>query len=104
MKNLSLKPNFHDLIRLEKEVPTGKRRIHSQIVSDILNKCVNPQNKTNIMYGSNLSYKMLTEYLSELTDAGLLETSVFSEAKYFITTKGKEYLKKYRELQEIADL
>jgi len=87
-----------------KEVTQKKNRIHSQIVSEILDRCAEPQTKTSIMYRSNLSYNMLTNYLLELQNAGLIESTLSSKAKYVRSVKGQKYLKKYLELQEIADL
>ena len=81
-----------------------KKRTHLQIVSDILEKCIKPQNKTSIMYQSNLSYTMMTSYLLELQQAKLLEVSFYSEKEYAITARGREYLEKYRALQKIVDL
>ncbi len=56
------------------------------------------------MFGLMLSYKMLNNYLSELQHTELLQVLTFPETKYVTTAKGREYLKKYRELQNIADL
>ena len=90
--------------RLEKELVLRKHRTHLQIVTEVLDKCIKPQKKTSLMYSTNLSYKMVTDYLSELQEAELLEVSALSENKYFTTAKGREYLKRYREVQAIADL
>jgi predicted transcriptional regulator len=54
------------------------------------------------MKGLNLNHKMLIGYLAELQEANLLE-AFQSTAKYVTTPKGQEYLKKFRELQNIAD-
>ena len=49
--------------------------------------------KTHIMYGANLSYKLVTRYLVEVLDAGLLEFD--GESFYNITCRGEEFLKLY---------
>ena len=90
--------------RMEEELVLRKHRTYLQIVTEVLDKCIKPQKKTSLMYSTNLSYKMVTDYLSELQEAELLEVSALSENKYFTTAKGREYLKRYRELQAIADL
>jgi hypothetical protein len=46
---------------------------------------------------------MTVEFLVELQDVKLLEVISHSASKYGTTAKGREYLKKYRELQSIAD-
>jgi len=52
--------------------------------------------KTQIMYRSNLSHKLLSKYLSELVGAGLV---VFEARQrcYLPTTKGRNFLEEYRE-------
>ena len=92
------------MVRLEQEVKLKKHRMHMQIATEILDKCLRRQGKTGIMYSVALNHKMVNNYLSELQQAKLLEASHFPETKYVTTEKGREYLKKYRELQKIADL
>ena len=53
--------------------------------------------KTHIMYGANLSYKLLTKYLQEILTAKLI---CRGELCYIITQKGKEYLRNYKNFQE----
>lgn len=52
--------------------------------------------KTQIMYGANLSYKVLTRYLGEVLEAYLVS---FERSKrcYVLTSKGREFLEHYRE-------
>lgn len=59
--------------------------------------------KTQIMYQANLSYRLLTRYLQEVLDLGLV--TMADEATYELTEKGlrfldqaTEYLKRRREL------
>ena len=82
---------------------SGKRkRDRLQIISEILESCLNPKSKTAIMFSVNLSYRMLVGYVTELQEAKLLE--FFSEtSKYVTTLEGEEYLRKFRELENIAD-
>jgi predicted transcriptional regulator len=47
---------------------------------------------------------MRKSYLTELQEAKLLEAHSKACSNYEITQKGKEYLRKFRELQNIADL
>ncbi len=60
-----------------------KKRGHIQVVSEILDECIKPQKKTNIMSRLSLSYKMVVDYLLELQEAKLVETSGENE---FVTT------------------
>jgi predicted transcriptional regulator len=52
--------------------------------------------KTQIMYRSNLSYKLLSKYLNDIIDAGLI---IFEPDRqcYTPTSKGKEFLERYKE-------
>jgi len=53
----------------------------------------NGSKKTHILYGANLSYKLVTQYLDEVVKAGLLEFD--SKSLYTITSRGKEFLRLY---------
>jgi len=75
-------------------------REHLEIVAEILSLCKHPQTKTKVMYGTNLSYKMLQRYLSELQSLGLLEVH-HSLTKYMTTQKGLIFLEKWRELEAL---
>jgi predicted transcriptional regulator len=46
---------------------------------------------------------MLISYLADLQEAKLLEAHSNATFTYLTTSKGKEYLGKFRELQNIAD-
>ena len=82
----------------------GKRnRDHLHIITEILEQCQKPQTKWAIVTSLNLSHKMLVSYLTELEYTKLIETPPNITSNYKITQKGKEYLRKFRELQNIAD-
>jgi predicted transcriptional regulator len=53
--------------------------------------------KTHIMYGANLSYKLLMKYLGEASDAGLV---CDEDSCFVITEKGKEFLKFYKDYEK----
>jgi predicted transcriptional regulator len=74
----------------------GIYRDRLDIIADILEVANRNAKKTQIMYQANLSYKVLQKYLTEMSEAMLLE---FQELKqsYFVTPKGKEFLQTYRE-------
>jgi len=75
-------------------------RDHLEIMAEILSLCKQPQTKTKVMYGTNLSYKMLQRYLSELQSEGFLEVH-HSLTKYVTSQKGLNFLEKWRELEEL---
>ncbi len=53
--------------------------------------------KTHLMYGANLSYKLLKRYLKESLDAGLL---CEGSSVYFITDKGREFIRLYEDCEK----
>lgn len=78
----------------------GSKRDRIEIIADILGLCSEPKTKTHVMYGTNLSWKMLQHYLSELQSRKLLEKQ--SKSKSYVTTKrGLDFVKKWRELKEL---
>ena len=54
--------------------------------------------KTHIMYGANLSYKLVMRYLDEVLRAGLLEFD--GESLYTISCRGEEFLKIFETYDE----
>lgn len=76
------------------------RRTVPEIMAEILLFCKEPQPKTRIMINSNLSYKMLGRYLSQLQSFGLLETPN-SEFRYASTLKGFDFVNKWSDLMDL---
>jgi predicted transcriptional regulator len=77
----------------------GKRN-RLEIMARILGLCEEPKIRTRIMYGTNLSWRMLVKYLSVMQSIGLLEVH-HSPTKYLTTQKGLEFLRKWKELTEL---
>lgn len=74
----------------------NKYRSRLQIIRDILLVAASAEDgskKTRIMYGANLSYKLVTQYLEQIVKANLLEFD--GGSLYTITPKGKEFLSLY---------
>jgi len=71
-----------------------------EIMAEILNFCEKPQNKTKVMYKTNLSWRMLQKYISQLQSLGLLEVH-HSLTKYATTQKGLKFVEKWKELAEL---
>jgi len=76
------------------------KRISLEIMAEILSLCEQPQTKTRVMYGTNLSWKMLQKYLSQLQSQGLLEVH-HSPVKYATTRKGLRFVEKWIELLDL---
>lgn len=76
----------------------GNYRGKFDIIADMLRvvRSNNGARKTQIMYGANLSYKVLTRYLDEIIKACLIR---FENRKrcYVLTSKGEKFLSHYRE-------
>ena len=75
------------------------RRSSLEIVSEILRIARKGSRKTRIVYGANLNFKMLTEYLIKLEEAGLVKLHENGEIE--TTAKGKEYLEQFRNLKNL---
>jgi predicted transcriptional regulator len=72
-----------------------KYRDSLEIVADILTAVNLHSSKTGIMETSNLNFKNVNSYLEIALKAGFL---VVTCQKYEISSKGKDFLEKYREL------
>lgn len=76
-----------------------RKRESLEIIHDIL-KAIQEKGDyvkpTHILYKSNLSHQMLTDYLKDLIKKGfIIEEPVEKGKKYSLTTKGYNYLKDY---------
>lgn len=85
----------------------NKKRNPLEIMHDILKTVKNkrgPVNPTYILYKSNLSYKMLKEYLGELIKKELIKETIEKNKKsYSLTKKGEEYLAEYKTMTNFFD-
>lgn len=97
--------SFHEEGGLLPVTMMPKRIIRSsmQIMVEILRACEVPQNKTRIMYRTNLSWEMLQKYLSQMQAQGLLEVH-HSQIRYATTEKGVKLIEKWGELTEFLSL
>jgi predicted transcriptional regulator len=73
------------------------RRTNLEITAEILSFRGKPRTKTHVMYNTNLSWRMLQNYLSQLQSLGLLEVH-HSVTKYTTTKKGLKLIEKWRAL------
>jgi predicted transcriptional regulator len=76
------------------------KRDRVEIMAEILGLCSEPRTKTHVMYGTNLSWKMLQYYLSELQSLELLEVHEES-TRYVTTSRGRDFVEKWKELQQL---
>ena len=76
------------------------KRDRVEIMAEILCLCSEPRTKTHVMYGTNLSWKMLQFYLSELQSLGLLEVHDDS-TRYITTDRGRDFVEKWKDLQQL---
>jgi predicted transcriptional regulator len=65
------------------------------IIADILEVVSSDAKKTQIMFKANLSYKVLTKYLSEVLEASLI-TFEHERRCYTLTNKGHDFLETYK--------
>jgi predicted transcriptional regulator len=73
----------------------GKYRGRLQIIADILSVVRNGAKKTHVMYQANLSYTLLSRYLTEVLESGLV--SCDDEDRYKLTRRGKNFLDIFNE-------
>ena len=78
------------------------KRAWLDIIADILENSRDGENITSIMYTTRLSYGHMKEYLTMLTEGGLLAYEQEPKVSYRTTEKGLEYLETYRQLIEIV--
>ena len=81
----------------------GKHRSRLKILANILsvvsdNNCAK---KTQIMYQAYLSYKLLVQYLKDVTEAGLVICG--NENCYRLTPKGEKFLAKFGEYDKSCE-
>jgi predicted transcriptional regulator len=91
----------------------GTRRSRLELIFDILLSIQNKGGKikpTHLMYKSNLSHKLLNQYLDELIKRNLvnLEEEVHKKRKtaskiIFLTDKGSEFLAEFRRMREFTE-
>ena len=81
-------------------IAMGSKRDRVEIMAEILGLCSKPKNKTRVMYGTNLSWKMLQHYLSYMQEHGLLEVHNNS-TKYVTTKRGQDFVEKWSELKAL---
>lgn len=85
-----------------------RKREHLEIIYDILKVLQEKGDKlkpTHILYKSNLSHQMLTEYLTELIEKGFIieEKDKKKNKSYLITDKGLNFLKDFNVIRNFME-
>ena len=79
-----------------------KRRDRLHIIAQILDVASEGSLKTQIMYGANLSFSQLNEYLSFLLGVKFLDNHTEKRHLTYTTTpKGFKFLRSYQTLREL---
>ena len=76
-----------------------QRRNNMEIVAEILRIARKGARKTRIVYGANLNFKMLCEYLERLEKAGLIAQTMDNSGLVKTTEKGNHYLEQFSGLR-----
>ncbi len=92
---------------------TGSRRSRLELVFDILLAIQNKGGRikpTHLMYKSNLSHKLLSQYMEELLEKEMVEIEEIEHRKrkspskmVLITDKGLGFLAEFRRMREFTD-
>ena len=79
-----------------------ERRDRLGIMAEIMKVANGGRLKTQIMYGVNLSFSQVKEYLSFLTQMGFLKVHIENRKRVYETTaKGIKYIENYREMSNL---
>ncbi|MAG60392.1 hypothetical protein CL619_01265 [archaeon] len=89
----------------------GGRRSRLELVFDILAAIQNKGGRikpTHLMYKSNLSHKLLNNYLEELLEKEMVEVHEIQQKKTLskmihITDKGLGFVEEFRRMREFTD-
>lgn len=77
-----------------------------QVVVDIL-RAIDAQNgrakPTHILYKSNLSHKLLKEYLNNLLQNKMIEVEIDGNRTFYkITKKGRDFIVEFRKVEKLS--
>ena len=92
---------------MAKRVCNKNRRVLSEIKIAILELCLIPHNRTNIMYGCRLSFKTSMECLNSLIEKGLINISnpvkVYG-TEYLTNSEGIKIIIGYNKIKKLMDV
>jgi len=76
------------------------KRSRNEIISQILEICINGANKTHIVYQANLNFRTVNTYLDPLIKNGLIRVNEEREIHYEITPKGIRLLESIKQIND----
>jgi predicted transcriptional regulator len=82
----------------------NSRRSSVDVIADILYIARSGARKTRIVYGANINFKLLNNYLKRLERGGLITVDPEDNTMVKTTEKGMEYLRRYDNLRKIGIL
>jgi len=74
-----------------------------EIMAEILRIARKGAKKTRLVYGANLNFKLLREYLNELEKVGLIVDHTEKDGLIETTERGVQYLNYYEGLKQFGD-
>jgi len=77
-----------------------KRRNNMEIAAEILRIARKGARRTHVVYGANINFKLLQEYLNELERAGLVVRHTEKGGLIETTERGIQYLNYYEGLKQ----
>jgi len=83
-----------------KIVKLRRKRSFLDIIAEILNVAQKGASKTRLVYGCNLNFTVIKDYINALLELGLLKYD--GDGVFFTTVKGKDYLQNYRRLRSLT--
>jgi predicted transcriptional regulator len=85
-------------------VASSCKRSRYEIISTILKISVDGVTITKIVYRANLNFKIAREYLTYLIKLDMIYAeNINGKTVYKTTDKGKDFLKKFSELEDLTD-
>ena len=78
---------------------SSQRRSRYETVADILRIAKRGARRTRIVYGANLNFKILQDYMERLEKAGLVTSS---NGRVETTEKGREYLREFHGIRDFG--
>lgn len=76
------------------------RRNSLEITAEILQIAKEGAKKTHVVYGANLNFRLLEQYLEDLESQGLVTKHVERRGLIKTTEKGIRFLKHYKEFRQ----
>ena len=75
------------------------RRNNFQINRDILVLAINGAGKTRLVYGSNLNFSLIKDYLADLIARGMI---ALTGTRYFTTDRGLKFIKTMASVEAVG--